>query len=100
MYPSGNRNNVIPCSDGAGNVVAIGERVTRWQVGDRVCTLFNQSHLAGPLTAEARKTGLGNSLDGCLREYGRWREEGLVRILSLNYWNSSFFTLDYLHEGI
>ena len=27
----------IPCSDGAGEVVAIGEGVNRVQVGDRVC---------------------------------------------------------------
>ena len=29
----------IPCSDGAGDVLAVGEGVTRWKPGDRVKTL-------------------------------------------------------------
>ena len=78
IYPSGNRGDCVPCSDGAGTIVAIGGKVTRWQVGDRVCSLFNQQHLYGPLTNDARKTGLGNSVDGCLREYGKFGENGLV----------------------
>ena len=42
----------IPCSDGAGEVVAVGEGVSRVQVGDRVCGIFMQHWLDGPLTAE------------------------------------------------
>ena len=37
----------IPCSDGAGEIVAIGEGVTRVAVGDRVCGIFMQRWLDG-----------------------------------------------------
>ena len=37
----------IPCSDGAGEVVAVGEGVTRWKPGDRVAGIFMQNWLDG-----------------------------------------------------
>jgi len=42
----------IPCSDGAGEVAAVGEGVSRVRVGDRVCGIFMQRWLDGPLTVE------------------------------------------------
>jgi len=33
---------IIPLSDGAGEIVAVGEGVTRWKPGDRVAGLFFQ----------------------------------------------------------
>ncbi len=41
----------IPCSDGAGEVVAVGEGVTAWKPGDRVAGIFMQNWLDGALTA-------------------------------------------------
>ena len=41
----------IPCSDGAGEVVAVGEGVTAWKPGDRVAAIFMQNWLDGPPTA-------------------------------------------------
>ena len=41
-------------------------------------TLFNQGHLAGPPTTAIAVTGLGGSLDGTLRQYGAFSEQGLV----------------------
>ena len=38
---------LIPCSDGAGEVVEVGPGVTRVKVGDRVAGTFFQSWLAG-----------------------------------------------------
>lgn len=32
--------NLVPLSDGAGEIVAIGEGVGSWKVGDRVCVSF------------------------------------------------------------
>jgi NADPH:quinone reductase-like Zn-dependent oxidoreductase len=69
----------IPCSDGAGEVVAIGEGVSRVQVGDRVCGIFMQRWLDGPLTAESSKAALGGDIDGMLAEYALLDHDGVVR---------------------
>ncbi|HWW97078.1 MAG TPA: NAD(P)-dependent alcohol dehydrogenase [Edaphobacter sp.] len=68
----------IPCSDGAGEVAAIGEGVSRVRVGDRVCGIFMQRWLDGPLTAERSKAALGGDVDGMLAEYVLLAEEGVV----------------------
>lgn len=71
---------LVPFSDGAGEVVEIGEGVTRWKIGDRACPVFMQGWLDGELDHAKSKTTLGGDLDGCLRDYGRFNEQGLVRI--------------------
>ena len=53
--------------------------MTRFKKGDAVLTLFNQSHLAGPITVSDTATGLGGALDGPLRQYGAFDENGLVK---------------------
>ncbi|PGH03643.1 hypothetical protein AJ80_08664 [Polytolypa hystricis UAMH7299] len=68
----------VPCSDGAGHVLAVGNRVSRFSRGDKVVTLFNQSHEYNPITADSMKTGLGGALDGTLRQFGVFPETGLV----------------------
>jgi NADPH:quinone reductase-like Zn-dependent oxidoreductase len=70
---------VVPASDGAGEVVAVGSKVTRWKKGSRVTTLFNQGHQYGPMNEAASKSGLGGVLDGTLRQYGTFNENGLVK---------------------
>ena len=77
-YPFGVADGVIPGSDGAGLVVAVGEQVTRFQAGDKVVTLFNQGHLGGSLDRKTIQTGLGGVIHGTLREYGSFNENGLV----------------------
>lgn len=65
------------CSDGAGEVVQVGPRVTRFKPGDKVVTLFNQGHQFGPVDVNAAGTGLGGIVDGTLRQYGVFNETGL-----------------------
>ncbi len=68
----------IPCSDGAGEVVAIGEGVRRVKAGDRVCGIFMQRWLDGPLTADKSKQALGGDVDGMLTEYALLAEDGVI----------------------
>ncbi len=71
---------LIPCSDGAGEVVQVGEGVTSLQEGDRVYGTFAQGWPAGePDLVKLGKTTLGGPLDGMLAEHVVLREEGLVK---------------------
>ena len=70
----------IPCSDGAGEVDAIGEGVTRWNTGDRVAGIFMQNWLDGPLTPVKAKGALGGDIDGMLAEYVVLNENGFVEM--------------------
>src|SRR3954469_10804691 len=60
---------LVPCSDAAGEVVARGEDVTEWELGDRVCPIFAPLWQGGELTREAQRNTLGGPLDGTLSEY-------------------------------
>jgi NADPH:quinone reductase-like Zn-dependent oxidoreductase len=72
----------IPCSDGAGEIVAIGQGVTRFAMGDRVCSIFMQRWLDGALTADKSKAALGGDVDGMLTEYVVLHEDGVIRFPS------------------
>ena len=56
--------------------------MTRLKAGDKVLTLFNQAHLAGPIDFAIVGTGLGGALDGTLRQYGAFEEQSLVHMPS------------------
>ena len=79
-YPGGTPEPVIPLSDGAGEVVAVGADVTRWQPGDRVAGSFMQSWIAGEMVQEDALTALGGAIDGVLVKERLFDEQGLVRI--------------------
>ena len=71
---------LVPFSDGAGEVAEVGDGVSRWKVGDRVCPIFMQGWVDGELDYSKSKSTLGGDLDGCLRQYAAFNEAGLVRI--------------------
>ena len=72
--------HLVPCSDGAGEVAALGAGVTRVQVGDRVAGIFFQTWLDGPLVVEVHAHALGGAIDGMLAEYVVLSEQGLVKL--------------------
>lgn len=59
----------IPGSDGAGEVVATGADVTRFQVGARVCLAYVVDWIEGPVDARVAARRLGGPDDGVLAEY-------------------------------
>ncbi len=70
---------IIPLADGAGEVVAVGEGVTRFEVGDRVCPMFMQKWIAGEASKERLTNTLGGPLDGTMAEYMVLHEQGVAK---------------------
>jgi NADPH:quinone reductase-like Zn-dependent oxidoreductase len=74
------RENVIPLSDGAGEVVEVGPGVTRVKAGDRVAGNFFQRWPGGESSADVHSSALGGSIDGMLADYAVLEEDGAVKI--------------------
>ena len=70
---------LVPLSDAAGEVVAIGDGVTRWQPGDRVIFSMHPYWLDGAPTREALALSIGSVLEGVLAEYRLAGEHEVVR---------------------
>ena len=71
---------LIPCSDGVGEVVAVGEGVSRVKPGDRLATLFCQKWRGGAPDKIKLRTTLGGPLDGTLAAYMVLPEAGMVKV--------------------
>ncbi len=72
--------DLVPLSDGAGEVVEVGDGVTRVKPGDRVAGIFMQGWLGGDIEPQHGQTALGGAIDGVLAEYVVFDEQGLVHI--------------------
>lgn len=70
----------IPLSDGAGEVVSVGQGVTKFRKDDRVIGTFFQTWVDGP--RKAWSPALGVPLDGTLAEYIALKEDGVVAMPS------------------
>jgi NADPH:quinone reductase-like Zn-dependent oxidoreductase len=69
---------LIPNSDGAGVVDAVGPGVTRVKPGERVMGLFSQAWLAGEPSRAAQVSTLGGPLDGALADTMLLHEDGVI----------------------
>ncbi|PBB28357.1 MULTISPECIES: NAD(P)-dependent alcohol dehydrogenase [unclassified Mesorhizobium] len=100
-YPLQPRQGVVPLSDGAGDVVAIGDAVTRFAVGDRVTGSYFARWIDGRINAGLIDQ-LGCTLDGMLAEYAvldeqwaarlpdhlEWREAATLTCAGVTAWNA------------
>jgi len=78
-YPLPARLGVIPLSDGAGEVVAVGERVSRFRIGDRVAGNYFARWKSGPIDYDVFDQ-LGCALDGMLTEFAVLDEQWAVKV--------------------
>jgi NADPH:quinone reductase-like Zn-dependent oxidoreductase len=118
MVASGNYlvtvdNPIVPCSDGAGEVLAVGPGVTRVQVGDRVAGSFFPYWHDGPPTPEKVRHALGGDIDGMLAEQVILDEDALAKIpagmsfvdaatmpcAGVTAWNAIFESSNHVRPG-
>jgi NADPH:quinone reductase-like Zn-dependent oxidoreductase len=71
---------LVPLSDGAGEITAVGQGGTRWKTGDRVAGTFFQGWGTGPFRREHMATALGGALPGMLAEQVVLSEQGVVAV--------------------
>lgn len=70
----------VPCTDGAGEVVAVGSAVTKWAIGDRVIGAFYPQWKAGAPRRETKREVPGDTGDGWLQQFVRFPSDALVRV--------------------
>jgi len=104
---------IIPCSDGAGEVLEVGPGVTRVQKGDRVAGSFFPYWQDGPTSPDKIRHALGGDIDGMLAEEVVLHEDTLAKIpASLSFveastmpcagvtaWNAIFVSSNAIRPG-
>ncbi len=70
----------VPMTDGCGEVVSVGEGVSKIAVGDRVTIAFYPRWPSGPPTAAVKRECPGDTGDGCLQQYFCVPASALVQV--------------------
>lgn len=79
-YGKPNAEELVPLSDGAGEIISVGAGVSQWKPGDRICGSFFTEWKSGIFRAEYHNAALGGSANGMLAEYVVLPAHGIVRI--------------------
>ena len=77
-YPLPHAKGLIPLSDAAGEVVAVGEGTDTFKVGDRVMGTFHPRWFGGKMPADVFKYSYGSEIDGWLCEQKVVSQEAVV----------------------
>ncbi|KAJ7131172.1 NAD-P-binding protein [Mycena epipterygia] len=72
--------HIIPGSDMAGEILAVGDSVAEWKQGDRVCANVILDHTHGDLTPAMLESALGAAVHGVLTQYMVLPSHSLVKI--------------------
>lgn len=81
LLVSGSTAGIVPLSDGAGIVSAVGPGVEGWRAGDRVVIGFMPGWAEGPFSAAKQASSLGGeTVDGVLAERIAVPASALVRV--------------------
>ena len=79
-YPAPSEPGHIPTSDGAAEVIEVGEGVTDYKPGDRVIGVFHQRWFGGPMPQDLLDEGYGTSRDGWLAQHKVIAQESVVKL--------------------
>jgi NADPH:quinone reductase-like Zn-dependent oxidoreductase len=104
---------IIPCSDGAGEVVEVGHGVTRFKPGDRVIASFFPCWHDGVTGPDKIRHALGGDVDGMLAQEVICDDTALVRIpdamdyvdastlpcAGVTAWNAIFVSSNHIKPG-
>ena len=78
LYPGVDSKDLVPLSDGAGEVVETGAGVDRFAAGDHVIGTFFETWIAGRLQPQYFGKALGGTAPGVLTEYRLFPQDSLV----------------------
>ncbi len=72
--------NRIPMSDGAGEIIGVGEGVTKWKTGDKVMSMFFPNWIEGTPTLDKTRHISGETVDGFITEQSCVSAEAVTAI--------------------
>ena len=85
-YPWTVKPGLVPCSDAAGEIVAVGEGVTAYRPGDRVISTFHPRWFGGRIPIDAVNQTYGNGSDGWLTEFKLVSQESIIKLPEVMSW--------------